>query len=139
MKRRKRSKRKMPPHVRALLARLKKSKRGARRSKRNPPKQLAFEYAKRPTPPRGVANLIAWHNKNAKRRARRRRRSPSKASPAGTLHVTRLGKAKSLTYTHCVNGVLYRHKFTGKAPTVAYSRDGKMVIWPVKIQPFIGD
>lgn len=140
MKRRRRSKRKMPANVRALLARLKKSKRGERRVKRNPPKQLAFDYPKRPTPPRGMANLLAYHNRRAKAKRRaRRRRSPAKASPAGTLHVTRLGKAKSLVYTHAVNGVKYRHAFTGKAPTVAYTRDGKMVIWPVKIQPFIGD
>lgn len=107
---RSRKKKKMSPQVRAMLAALKRSRRSKRKAARkNPPRRA--------------------------RTARRRRRSSS-AGP--TIHATRLGKVKSITYTHAVDGKLYKHAF-GRGTNVAYTRDNKMILWPVRIQPFIGD
>lgn len=103
-------------------------------------KRRGSRRAKKKMTPQVRAMLAAL--KRSRRRARvnppKRQRRRSRAAGGPSLHVTRLGKVKSITYTHAVDGKLYRHGF-GRGTNVAYSRDGKMVLWPVRIQPFIGD
>lgn len=107
-----RKRKKMSPQVRAMLKALKRSRRSKRKAARtNPPRR------------------------RAKAKAARR---PRRASAGPSIHATRLGKVRSITYTHAVDGKLYRHAF-GRGTNVAYTRDRKMVLWPVQIQPFIGD
>lgn len=103
-------------------------------------KRRGKRRAKKMTPQ--VRAMLAALKRSRRRRARvnppKRQRRRSRAAGGGSLHVTRLGKVRSITYTHAVDGKLYRHGF-GRGTNVAYTRDGKMVLWPVRIQPFIGD